>query len=369
MQKKLNIQVEGTYENSYSLSMVNKQIALALQNHVECEVKVYATTYHEEYMYSLTNIDPNIKPLVEKDLENIDISIRNIYPPFATNMKGYHKIIGPYGWEESKFPTEYVEWFNTKLTMVFAMSEYVKNLLKENGVKIPIVTTGIIVEDILKVDSHPFDFDLPAGFKLLHVSSGFARKGVDILLEAFEATKDTSLMIKTFSNPHNNTKTQLKKLNYKVQTTYEEDINLYVKKDKKILLINKEIPQSKLKYLYEHSNILVAPSFGEGFGLPLAEAMLLDLPVITTGFSGQSDFCTDETAWLIDYDLKPAKTHLNLKNSLWAVPKVASLNKQILEIKSSSKKEITKKTKLAKEYILSNYSSKKIAKKIFNAII
>jgi len=371
LKKKLNIQVEGTYENNYSLSIVNKSIALALQQCEHIEIKIDPTPYHAEYMNQVKDIDENIKALVRKNLQNIDVTIRNIYPPHVTNMKGKHKIIGPYGWEESKFPQEYVEWFNTKLTMVFAMSDYVKNLLKDNGVDIPIVTTGIVVEDILHIDSQRFSFDLPDGFKLLHISSAFPRKGLDILLKSFDELKqdkEISLIIKTFPNPHNDTLNQLEKLDYKVKEKYEDDVLLYIKNNKKILLINKEISQSQIKYLYENSNLLVAPSFGEGFGLPMAEAMLLNLPVVTTAYGGQTDFCTIKSSWLIDFDLAYASTHLNLKNSLWAVPKVESLKLLILEISNLPKQELEKKINYAKQYILDNYSSKKVASNIVNAI-
>ena len=373
--KKLNIQIEGTYENQYSLSMVNKSIALALQKCEDVEVKIDATDYHAKYMAEVQNIDENIKPLVAKKLENIDVSIRNIYPPYTNDMEGYLKIIGPYGWEESKFPQQYVNWFNTKLTMVFTMSSYVKNILLDNGVDVPIVTTGIVVEDIVYTKAVPFDFELPSAFKLLHISSCFPRKGLDILLDAFNSLdelEDISLIIKTFPNPHNNVLEQLNELQFKIVTTYEKDTSLYIKNNKKILLINKDIPRSSIKYLYESSDILVAPSFGEGFGLPMAEAMLCELPVVTTGYGGQCDFCTNETSWLIDFDIKEAKTHLNLKNSLWAVPKISSLKKEIIDIykgiKIHSDPLIDIKTKKAKQTILDNYSSKKIAQNIKEAI-
>ena len=334
-------------------------------------MKLDATKYHDKYMKTIIDIPKDIQKLAKKQFSTIDITIRNIYPPHTDNMQGYHKIIGPYGWEESKFPQEYISWFNTDLTMLFATSNYVKDVFIKNGVKIPVVVTAEVVEDILHIDSIPLSYDLPQGFKLLHISSAFPRKGIDKLLEAFDILNipDISLVLKTFPNQHNKTIKQLESLNYKVDKIYEEDVSLYTKNDKEILFINKDISQKQIKYLYENSNILVAPSFGEGFGLPMAEAMLLDTPVITTGYGGQTDFCTTQTSWLIDYDLVEAKTHLNLKNSIWAKPQVNSLVKQIKTIYNTQKDKIAIKTTKAKQYILDNYSSKQIAQNIQDAII
>lgn len=369
--KNLTYQIEGTYENSYSLSIVNKAIAKALELHTKSAVRIDATKWHREYMQTIEDLDLEIKALSHIKLRDIDVSIRNIYPPYTKDIEGKIKIIGPYGWEESKFPKQYVLNFNRDLNMVFTMSSYVRNLLKENGVTIPIVTTGIIVEDILHIDSKPFLFNLPYGFRLLHISSLFPRKGADILLKAFDVFDENleiTLIIKGFPNPHNNIIAQLDELGFLVETTYEKDVFLYKKKRKKILLINKSIPESQIKYLYEQSNILVAPSFGEGFGLPMAEAMLLELPVLTTGYGGQSDFCTTQTSWLIDFTFQKAKTHINLENSLWAVPKLSSLIEEILTIYSLPKDAIVNKTKYAKQYILENYSSKRVVKNIETAI-
>ncbi len=271
-------------------------------------------------------------------------------------MMGYHKIIGPYGWEESVFPLKFVDNFNAKLTMVACMSKYVKDTMIKNGVKVPLTITGIGADHVLEHPAKSLPYNLPCGFKLLHISSCFPRKGVDILLEVFEqiAHLEISLVIKTFPNPHNNISFLVEKLPSHIR--------------QKILLINEELSQSQINYLYENCDCLVAPSYGEGFGLPMAEAMLFNMPVITTAYGGQSDFCFEDTTWLVDYSFEKAQTHFKLFNSYWAKPDKKSLQETILKVFYADKLEIEKKTNKAKDYILRNYKWQDVAKRLKNSI-
>ena len=134
-------------------------------------------------------------------------------------------------------------------------------------------------------------YKLPDKFKILHISSCFPRKGADKLLEAFNSLEllNISLIIKTFPNPHNNLRDLIIDLSFKKVKEYEEDVELYRKDDKEILFINKDFSRAELKFLYENCDLFVFPSFSEGFGLPIAEAMLMNLPVITTSYGGQMD--------------------------------------------------------------------------------
>ncbi|XOB61325.1 glycosyltransferase [Campylobacterota bacterium DY0563] len=366
----MNIQIEGTYENQYSLSIVNKALALSLEKYLNANVKLDATTYHYDYMNNYKNLDENIKHMINKKFDNVDISIRNIFPPYTTGMLGYHKIMGPYAWEESKFPQEYVQWFNNSLTMIFAVSTYVKEILEKNGVNIPIKVIGNIVEEILEIDTKPLDFDLTNKFKLLHVSSCFPRKGTNLLIQAFDeiSIDNITLIIKTFPNEHNKTLETINNYSYKLSYSYEKNINIFSKGSKDILYIDKDFSREELKFLYKQSDVLVSPSFSEGFGLPLAEAMLLDLPVISTAYGGQMDFCNEKTAWLVDYELTQASSHFNLQNSYWAKPKIESLKTKILEVYNCDKKNKKDKIDFAKDFILKNYSSKKVAKRVNDAL-
>jgi hypothetical protein len=52
--------------------------------------------------------------------------------------------------------------------------------------------------------------------------------------------------------------------------------------------------------LYEEADCFVLPTRGEGFGLPILEAMATGLPVIVTAYGGHLDFCTAENSFLVN---------------------------------------------------------------------
>jgi hypothetical protein len=58
--------------------------------------------------------------------------------------------------------------------------------------------------------------------------------------------------------------------------------------------IDQELPERELAGLYTACDCLVHPYRGEGFGLPVLEAMACALPVICTGGGSTDDFATDE---------------------------------------------------------------------------
>jgi len=356
---KINYQIEGPFDTSYSLAIVNNNLAKSFYESGD-NVRLYSTEGYGNFTPSqefLKN-NPLSNEIYTNELKQVDVTIRNLYPPRTNAMKGCHKVLGPYGWEESAFPREYVEQFNARLSLVSCMSKYVKDVMLRNGVLVPTSVTGIGVDHILQHKAEKIAYDLPSDFKLLHISSCFPRKGVDILLKAFEALIDKdikiSLIIKTFANPHNKIDSMLGELSQKTRD--------------KILLINEDIDISQINYLYENCDCLVAPSRGEGFGLPMAEAMLFDLPVITTGYGGQLDFCNIENSWLIDYSFAKAKTHLNLFNSYWAEPSVKSLQENILNVYNADVDEIKLKTQKAKKNIVDNYTWNNVTQRLKKAL-
>ncbi len=84
------------------------------------------------------------------------------------------------------------------------------------------------------------------------------------------------------------------------------------------------------------ADALVSLHRSEGFGLPLAEAMLLGKPVIATGYSGNLDFMTPRTSFLVDYRRVPIEVDdpPYRRGFVWAEPSVthaAALMRRVFE--------------------------------------
>jgi glycosyltransferase involved in cell wall biosynthesis len=69
--------------------------------------------------------------------------------------------------------------------------------------------------------------------------------------------------------------------------------------------------ESEISALYRHDIVkaLVAPTRGEGWGLPILDAAVCGLPVIATKWSGHLDFMKQVKFLDLDYDLVPVPEH------------------------------------------------------------
>lgn len=362
--KHTEVQIEGPFDSSYSLALLNREMAKAINNIMPNQVALFSTEGYGDF-------EPNRKFLREnpiinemykkgKKANNANIVLRNLYPPRVHDAKGLVNMTNSYGWEESAFPQNFLDEFNQHLDALPVMSKYVQKVMIDNGLSIPAPVIGVGVDHLLDVNEKKVNLKTKKAFKFLHISSCFPRKGVDVLLKAycstFKNSDDVCLVIKTFPNPHNDVESQIE---------YYKSID---KNCPEIELINKDLTDEHIVSLYRQCNCLVGPSRGEGYGLPMAEAMLFDLPVITTGFGGQVDFCNNETAWLIDYDFTKAQTHMKLFNSYWVNPKWEHLSELMQNILNLSKEEIKIKTDKAKENILAHHKWKDCASRMLQAV-
>lgn len=96
--------------------------------------------------------------------------------------------------------------------------------------------------------------------------------------------------------------------------------------DNRILIADDIWKQPDIAGLIAASDVYISLHRSEGFGLTLAEAMLLGTPVVATGWSGNTDFCTPENSFPVDYTLipigKPAAPFSDLSGGIWAEPDI-----------------------------------------------
>ena len=353
--------VEGPFDSSYSLALINRETARALeiQGH---QVILHSTEGPGDFKPStkFLNANPDLKILhvrsQEISAEQANVTSRNLYPPRVNDMKSRLNFLHHYAWEESGFPHDWVESFNEYLQGVTCLSSHVEKILIDHGVNVPMSVSGCGVDhwERIKTDNN---FQINAKtFRFLHVSSCFPRKGADLMLEAygriFTNEDDVTLIIKTFPNPHNKIYTWLAKA--KAERKDFPDV----------LIIEDDLDESRLKALYEACHVLVAPSKAEGFGLPMAEAMLSGLAVITTGWGGQMDFCNEQTAWLVDYSFEPTQTHFGLFDSVWARPDIGDLARTMREVYETKTIDRDERATKGKELLLNNFRWSDVATRL-----
>jgi len=350
--ERLTWRIEGPFDSSYSLALLNRETARALDM-LGHRVALHSTEGpgdfppRDAFLQANEDLARLHAECRKVSQEGSDVVSRNLYPPRVSDMKGRLNLLHHYAWEESGFPLEWADDFSVYLDGVTCLSDHVQKVLIDHGVTSRLSVSGCGVDHWERIaPDHNFTVE-GKSFRFLHVSSCFPRKGADLLLQAygrsFSAKDDVTLIIKTHPNPHNEIRKWLADAKADRQDFPD------------VLIIEDDLADSQLKALYHQCHVLVAPSKAEGFGLPIAEAMLSGLPVITTAWGGQLDFCDDNSAWLIDYDFEAAQSHFGVFDSAWARPRVEDLAERMRELYEMSPGERQQRAAVGRTRLMENF--------------
>ena len=224
--------------------------------------------------------------------------------------------IGVWCWEASRFPDAFRPAFDL-VDEIWVASDYVAEIVADAAEK-PVHVFPMPVEVAPPPSLTRAELGLPEDrfvfFFTFDFFSTVERKNplglVEAFTRAFAPGQGPLLLIKTINGEKQ--PGELKRL---VQAAAPHP---------DIRIVDKYVSGEHMRGLVANCDCYASLHRSEGFGFPLAEAMVYEKPVIATGYSGNLTFMNDENSYLVGFGLTPVPPgSANYPaGALWADPDV-----------------------------------------------
>lgn len=136
-----------------------------------------------------------------------------------------------------------------------------------------------------------------------------------------------------------------------------------------VVMCNAHLPAYQMGSLYRSADCFVLPSRGEGWGMPVLEAMACGLPAISTSWSGPADFLNDENGFPLSVKsmVKAESRCVYYEGFDWAEPDsehLKSLMRQVYEKPDAARA----RGLVAAEQVQANYTWQRCAERIMKRL-
>ena len=238
-----------------------------------------------------------------------------VIPLLGKNYFKHKRIVGYWAWELSYLPLEWRRAVNI-VDEIWVPSGFIADALSPfTGNEIKIIPHPVQTPVPLQVGRSYFG--IPEGvfvvLMMFDMRSCAARKNPFDAIKAFKmafgGSEDACLIVKV------GTPDESKEIMRAIQAEIQGKNN--------IRLFFGRLDKDEQASLIDSVDVYISLHRSEGFGLVLAEAMLLGKPVIATGYSGNMDFMSPENSAVIGYELIPVNDPQNIysfEGALWAQP-------------------------------------------------
>jgi glycosyltransferase involved in cell wall biosynthesis len=223
-----------------------------------------------------------------------EVEVRHQWPPDLSRPAGGRlALIQP--WEFGSLPESWQTGLQEDVDEVWVPSEFVREMYLAAGVehdRVHVVPNGVDLDELSPEGPRA---ELPdAVLRLLFVGGTISRKGADVLLaaydEAFAGRDDVLLVIKDLGGQ-----------SYYRGLTMSDALRERAASGAlpRVHYLEDELSRSELAALYRACDVLVHPYRGEGFAMPVLEAMACGLPTVVTDGGPTDEFCPADTGWRI----------------------------------------------------------------------
>ncbi len=303
---------------------------------------------------------PRAINLIHLNAESIPLAFA--YLPQSVYRHSYN--IGFFFWELNRVPPSH-HLALTMLDEIWVASEYDREIYSRYT-EIPVFNVGMAVEATPAGLLHPRSyFGLPDhAFIFVTTFDSFSfieRKNplgvIKAFRQAFPADRqDVVLVLKTQNR-------------FKVDGAHHKkiwaQITQHANADPRIIVINETFNYRELLAFKQLCDCYVSLHRSEGWGFGLIEAMQLGVPVIATAYSGNMDFCSDATCYLVDYDLIVPQSHEYIfveRDSLWAEPRTQSAVHQ-MQMVERQRHQAKQRAVAAKAFVQTRFSVEAISRR------
>lgn len=272
------IEILGKFYDNHSLSIVNRELAIALSEIYEhVQIKPLDSPNKEPMAITQKELDK----LVElQTIQGIpDIQLRHFYPPiWSWPEYDITKIVYIQPWEFPKVPFEWQYKFETFADALIVPSNYTYSAFYNAGINpknLYAIHNGYNDKVFNKNPTKPHSLVDKNKFTFVYMGNAQWRKGLDLLLnawaQAFVKADNVELIIKDNASIYgkNNILNEIIKLQYKSGCG-------------SIKYTKENMSQQDLAALYKSADSIVHPYRAEGFAMHIQEAVACGcIPIIS----------------------------------------------------------------------------------------
>jgi hypothetical protein len=278
------------------------------------------------------------KKFVDKNLNNFDGTPKvDLYlhtPPFSRHRSNNYKI-GYFYWETSILPKSWAKDICKNVNELWVPCNLTKTACLRSGFSGPIeilhtpCDTDVSFSNVAIPSPMTEELILSDNtFKFYSIFQWGERKGYTELLKSYykEFDGDDNVILILKVNPIRSDKNNIAKIKSDI-LKIKKMVNK--KNSPKIYLITDHLNKQALMGLHRACDAFVLPHHGEGWGMPIHDAMMCDSHIITTSFGGITEFLNNDNAFVIDHTLGAVKpvswSPWYQPYQKWAYPKVQHL--------------------------------------------
>ena len=295
-----------------------------------------------------------------------------IHPPPWDRHKSSNYKIGYFYWEADRLPSFWIKKINS-VNELWVPCNLVRKACISAGFKGPIEVLPTPIEQwesperVLIPSPHDEGLCISDNiFKFYSIFQWHHRKGPDILLKTYWdefGINDNVVLILKVNPLSKSSVSAIKNDIYNIKRSMKR------KYYAPVYIIDNIVSVEKIRAIHDLCHAYVSPHRGEGWGLPIHDAMYSGNNVIVTKFGGITEFLSNRNSNIITHHIVPVTNmdwspYIYNRSQKWAKPSKISLSSQMREVydKYNSKTMCLKREK-ARELALS-MSIDSVSKKI-----